>query len=165
MRENSRSLFAFLRASGCDSNFADDIWQETMLVAWRKLDEFDRSRPFGPWLRGIAGKILLSHRRKSHRMLLVSDEADLEYLSQRLDEVHHLAGDTLDEKLDALRDCIAKLPDHDRQCVELRFKSELMPAAIAAQIDVGLETVKKRLVQCRRAHNSWSPSCYCKQSR
>ena len=30
-----------------------DLFQETMVVAWRRLDDFDHTRPFGPWLRGL----------------------------------------------------------------------------------------------------------------
>jgi RNA polymerase sigma-70 factor (ECF subfamily) len=57
VRENSRMLLAFIRSIQSDQAAADDIWQETMLVAWRRIGDYDNSRPFGPWLRGIAQKI------------------------------------------------------------------------------------------------------------
>jgi len=127
-RDHSRMLMTYLRSAGCDQSLADDVWQETMIVAWRKLEEFDRSLSFGPWLRGIAAKGLMSARRKSGRLHLVGDESELNYLSERLDRVHSLSGDTLDEKLAALRDCISLLSESDRECIELRFRDDLMPA-------------------------------------
>ena len=66
-------LTTYLRAAGCDDALLDDIWQESMLVAWRKLDEFDRSKPFGPWLRGIAARTLMASRRVASRFVLTSD--------------------------------------------------------------------------------------------
>lgn len=149
VRENARPLMSYLRAAGCDDALAEDVWQETMIVAWRKLAEFDRSKPFAPWLRGIAARVLLAQRRWVGRGRL-DDDVALEYLSQRMEHVQQLSGDTLDEKLDALRDCVARLPASDRQCIELRFRDDLKPAAMSEHIGVALETVKKRLVRAKQ---------------
>ena len=67
VRENADSLTAFLRASVYNEAAADDLFQETMLIAWRKIGEYDRSRPFGAWLRGIAKRLALAHFRKASR--------------------------------------------------------------------------------------------------
>ncbi len=150
VRENSRMLTTYLRAAGCDETMLDDVWQETMIVAWRKLDEFDRSKPFGPWLRGIAARTLLATRRATSRMILTDDVEALEYLNQRLERLNHLQGDTLDEKLDALRDCISRLTTADRECIELRFRDDLMPAAMSERVGVALETIKKRLFRAKQ---------------
>lgn len=143
-------LATYLRASGCDAALLDDVWQETMIVAWRKLDEFDRSKPFGPWLRGIAARTLMANRRAASRLALTDDMESLEYLSQRLERVNHMTGDTLDEKLDALRDCVSKLAVADREAIELRFREELMPAAMSERIGIALEAVKKRLFRAKQ---------------
>ena len=114
-------LTTYLRAAGCDNALLDDVWQETMIVAWRRLAEFDRSKPFGPWLRGIAARTLMANRRAASRVVLTDDPEALQYLSERYERIHQLAGDTLDEKLDALRDCVSKLNVTDRECIELAF--------------------------------------------
>ena len=49
-RENSRMLTVYLRSLVDDEAAVDDLFQETMVVAWRRLDECDLSLPFGPWL-------------------------------------------------------------------------------------------------------------------
>lgn len=143
-------LMAFIRSIQFDQSSADDVWQETMIVAWRRIDDFDSSRPFGPWLRGIAQKIVLSKAAKPSQRMIVADLESMEYLSQRFESVQSLAGDTLDEKLDSLRECMALLPDHERQCIEMRYTQNLMPAELCERLSVALETVKKRLVRAKQ---------------
>jgi tmRNA-binding protein len=66
MREHIDSVRAFLLSSLRDAVAAEDVLQETFLVAWRILDRYDRKLPFGPWVRGIAAKLLLNHREIAH---------------------------------------------------------------------------------------------------
>ncbi len=150
VRENSRMLLAFIRSIQYDQASAEDTWQETMLVAWRRIDDYDPSRPFGPWLRGIAQKIVLSQAAKPSSRMAVADPESMEYLSQRFESLQRLTGDTLDEKLEALRDCVALLPDHERQCIQMRYSQNLMPAELCERLSLALETVKKRLVRAKQ---------------
>ena len=56
VNENAGMLMSYLKSLVWKHDAAEDIFQETMLVAWRKIDQCDLDRPFGPWLRGIATK-------------------------------------------------------------------------------------------------------------
>ena len=150
VRENSRMLMAFIRSIQSDESAADDVWQETMLVAWRRIDDFDPERPFGPWLRGIAQKIVLAGYSRTNQRTVITDPESLEYLGQRFDSVQQLSGDTLDQKLEALRSCIDHLPEHERTCIEMRYAHNIMPAELCERHSVGLETVKKRLVRAKQ---------------
>lgn len=149
VRENAGMLTAFLRAAVPHAHAVDDIWQETMLTAWRRWDDYDRSRPFGAWLRGIAGKNVLAWHRKNARAEVGCDEATLDYFSNALGRVHQLPGGSFDDKLQALRLCIEALPDHYQQAIRLRYESALMPAAVAAELELKTETVKKQLQRAR----------------
>jgi RNA polymerase sigma-70 factor (ECF subfamily) len=120
-----------------------------MLVAWRRIDDFDNDRPFGPWLRGIAHRIILARAAKLQNQQVLVDAESLDYLSQRFESIQHLQGDTLDEKLEALRGCTSKLPEHERTCIEMRFSKGIMPAELSEQLGLALETVKKRLVRAK----------------
>ena len=149
MHEQASTLTAYIRSCVRDESLVDDVWQETMLVAWRRLDEFDRTRPFGPWLRGIAARTILARMRSDRKWMQVENLAELEYLSQRFQQVQQFPGDTLDEKLGALRDCISKLSDNERDCVEGRFLHGLMPAELSRKLSVELETLKKRIQRAK----------------
>ena len=95
-------LVVFLRASLGNTPDVDDLFQETMIVAWRRLDDFDHTRPFGPWLRGIARKLVLEQHRKRARNF--QNSTVLDQLESRLDQIASQPGDTWDEKLELLRD-------------------------------------------------------------
>lgn len=41
-------VLAMLRSMVYDKNAVDDLFQETMITAWRTLDRYDEERPFGP---------------------------------------------------------------------------------------------------------------------
>ena len=44
-------VLSYLRAILCDEHLAEDLTQETFLVAHSKIDSFDAKRNFGAWLR------------------------------------------------------------------------------------------------------------------
>jgi RNA polymerase sigma-70 factor (ECF subfamily) len=149
VREHAGMLRVYLRSVVHDAAAVDDLFQETMLTAWRLIDRFDSSRPFGPWLRGIAGKLVLAWRRQQAAGPRLCDAAALEQLDLRLSEVQRLPGDTLDEKLEALRRCVAALPDHYQATIDGRFRQQLTPVELASRLQLNLETVKKRLQRAR----------------
>ena len=110
-------LTAFVEASVADPGAVDDIWQETMLTAWQRWDDYDRSRPFGAWLRGIAKKNILAWSRRRKAASLSVDSQSLDYLDGMFARVNRLEGDTFAEKLDALRACIQELAGKTRSIV------------------------------------------------
>ena len=144
VRENGGMLSAYLFAS-VPASAVDDLWQETMFTAWRRWDDYDRTRPFGAWLRGIAAKNILAWYRKNAREHAILDPAELEVADREFDRLQELPGDTFDDKLVALRECISKLPENYRDTVLLRYEKGLKPAELAATISRNAETVKKRL--------------------
>jgi RNA polymerase sigma-70 factor (ECF subfamily) len=149
VRENADMLIAYIRSTARDDAMADDIFQETMLTAWRRLDDYDKDRPFGPWLRGIAARILLAHHRKSARDFAVCDEETLDYLSQRFETLHQQPGDAFDDKLDALRDCVEKLPEPYREPIQLRYGEGMGVSGLIERMGLATETVKKRLQRAK----------------
>src|SRR6185295_662794 len=95
VREHSAMLLVYLRAAVREPALVDDLYQETLLVAWRTLDRFDRTRPFGPWLRGIAAKLVMAERRKAANSPLLCGEQMLDHLNERLTALQAQPGDTL----------------------------------------------------------------------
>lgn len=149
VREHSRMLMMFIRASAHPS-IAEDVWQETMLIAWKRIEDFDRTRPFGPWLRGIAAKVLLSKGRQESRWLVIDDPMSLEYLNLRCQQFQDLPGDTWNDKIEHLRDCLNRLPQSDRECILLRYQDGLLPQDLTHRLSMSLEAVKKKLYRAKQ---------------
>lgn len=150
VRETIDSVRAFLLCSVPDRSSVDDLVQETYLVAWRNLDRYDRSLPFGPWVRGIAGKLVLNHRRKHVRNKVhFVDEPTLQLLDRRFEEFDGMEGDTFDEQLVALRECMGGLKENQKVAVNLHYHHGMGCKAIADKLGLGVEAVKKHLQRGR----------------
>jgi RNA polymerase sigma factor (sigma-70 family) len=149
MRENAEMLLAFLRTNVIDAHAVDDLFQETMIVAWRKLEEFDQQRSFGKWLRGIAGKLVLAHYRTSRQHAMAIDQSTLEWLESRFAQIQSLKGDSFVEKLELLRQCVQSLPDKYRDAVTARYHHQMTLEQMVSTLDVARETIKKRLVRAK----------------
>lgn len=139
MRENAAMLRAFLRSSVRDANTVDDLFQETMLVAWRRLDDFDRDRSFGPWLRGIASKLVLAHFRKHASRETVLEQSALDWLEVRFAKIQKQSGDSFTEKLSALRDCVDWLPENYRQPIRMRYQLDMPLSEIGQSLSLAME--------------------------
>jgi RNA polymerase sigma-70 factor (ECF subfamily) len=149
VRENEAMLMTYLRAAVRNQSTVEDLFQETMLVAWRKLNEYDRSCPFGPWARGIAAKLIAAHFRKAKSDIMITGCETLEYLSRQIEHIHERPGDPWEQKIDALEHCIKALPDNYREMIELRYFKHQSASRISQITEVSLETVRKRLQRAR----------------
>lgn len=64
-----------------DAAGADDLAQETFLLAWRKLDQFRGDASFSTWLYRIAYSCFLQAYRKQPRITEDAGEGDVESVS------------------------------------------------------------------------------------
>ena len=97
-------------------DMAEDLAQETFVIAYRRLDTFDPTGEIWPWLRGIARNLVLNARRKlSHREQLF--EGILDEVPEAIQE--QSPSDSL--IFVALSSCVAKLSDKMREFVHLRY--------------------------------------------
>ena len=149
-REHIDSVRAFLLASLRDAAAAEDVLQETFLVAWRILERYDRKLPFGPWVRGIAAKLVMNWRRKLGRNRVHYCDAEvLGRIDDGFREFALLKGDTFDDKLDALRECLGSLTGPQRESIVLHYEHGLHCKQIAERLGIRFEAVKKHLQRGR----------------
>lgn len=150
IRQQATMLLTYSRAVTAGASAADDIFQDTLLTAWNKFDQFDRQRDFGAWLRGIARNHALESYRKSKRETTVCDTEVFDYLDQQFSAIDWQAKEATQARLDALSDCIANLPESYRSVVQLRYLDEQKTAQVRQQLALGKEVVKKRLQRAKQ---------------
>lgn len=149
-RENSRMLLAFLRTLVDDPAAVDDLYQETLLVAWRRLEEVDLSKPFGPWLRGVAARLALAHYRKQKALPSFWSDEVLAHVEGRFQAISMRAGDTWEEKTVALHECVESLSAPHKLAVRGRYFRGLSLEELADLLETSVEACKKRLVRERK---------------
>ena len=147
-RQNSGALLAFIRSFVRENAMVDDVYQETLMIAWRRLETYDRERPFGPWLRGIAHKVVLSTFRKAGREYSV-DAALLGVIEQKVShlesrEIEHGSVGSAE-----INECVSLLPDGFRDAIELVYRSDRSVSDAAHAAQIGVEAMKKRVQRAR----------------
>jgi RNA polymerase sigma-70 factor (ECF subfamily) len=150
-REHSR-LRAFIRAQGVRSEAVDDLAQEALLVAYRKLDKFDRDGDFGAWVRQMARRLIANERRKeSRRGQMLSDHVtDLLSTIDEAESACKLARLEHEDDLSALRNCLSKMPKPSRELLHQRYFDDLSPGEIAGRLGQSSNQVRQALLRLRR---------------
>ena len=128
VRAYGPALRAFLGSQMFHLDDVDDLAQEILIAAYRSLHTFRRGEDFGAWLRGIARNKLRHYfeqsSRQSARMEAFRREAAA-LLDRELDEA---AGRTRSEHLQAMLQCISKLPERMRHVVRAQLDGSRSPA-------------------------------------
>lgn len=150
VREHADMLEAYLRSLLGRGADIDDLFQETMIVAWRRLGDYDRARPFGAWLRGIARVLVLKHAREGAARPMTTNPLVLDAVEDRFDAHARLPGDTFLERTERLLDCLRRLPEAMHQAIDLVYTRGMTIVAAASSIGDPEETVKKRVQRARQ---------------
>jgi RNA polymerase sigma-70 factor (ECF subfamily) len=115
--QNHNRLAAFVHILVPAWHDAEEIIQDTLMVLWRKFNEFDPSTSFFSWAARVAQYEVLNYRRKNrHRELYLDDEVLSALASTAIERM-----DDLELQRAALENCIKKLPDRDRELLRLRY--------------------------------------------
>lgn len=130
-----------------DPEQARDLAQEAFMRAFRRLDQFDPSRRFGPWLFRISVNLTLDFLRKkkrSGRWSLFS-ESSAERLPDPPSEDPRLQAD-LSQEIHAVLD---QIPEKYRTVLVLRDLENFSTSEIAAITDRKEATIRWRLAEAR----------------
>jgi RNA polymerase sigma-70 factor (ECF subfamily) len=135
---------------------AEDLAQESLLVAFRKLPGIDPTLPLGPWLRGIAMHLLANHRRKFRAVPIGMNEELQALIDARIEISDHES-----ERMSALRECLETLDGPARALVNARYAEGATLDELAAQtrrktsaISMQLHRLRGLLADCIQRRNA-----------
>lgn len=146
LTENQTRLYGYVFSLLGDHARAADVVQETNLVLWRKIDEFQPEKPFLPWAYAIARFQVLAHLRDKGRDRLLLDEELAEAMSSEAEQ----KADELESLRFALRPCLELLTETNRNLIQLRYLRELPMAEVAALVGRSVGAIKVALLRVRR---------------
>ncbi len=124
---------------------AEDVFQQTCLVLWRKWNTFDSAQSFSAWACGIAFYEVKNFQRVQSR--------DRHYFS---DEVLSLIAEhqtnslsETDQQKQALHDCIQKLDGENKQLILDCYHGQRTIKEVAAQLGRSSDAIYKKLSRLR----------------
>lgn len=150
IRKYQAGLRAFIRGLGIESHAVDDLAQETFLVAYRELEKFDQSLDFGFWLRGIARNLVRNEFRKNNRQHRIMDEKLSHFLINE-SEINYEPTDHNMDEIEALKECIKKLPDKSRHLIAQKYADEKNSTEISQQLAMSKTAVRIALMRIRQS--------------
>jgi RNA polymerase sigma-70 factor (ECF subfamily) len=146
IRQHQDGVWRYVRFLGADPSEADDLTQETFLAFARsEFVERCQGQTTG-YLRVVARNQLLALRRKQCREV---STVELE----AADAVWAAAAGpdgSLNEYLDALRECVEQLEGRARRAVDLHYCEQAAREAIAVELEMKPDGVKTLLRRTRQ---------------
>jgi RNA polymerase sigma-70 factor (ECF subfamily) len=151
-------LRAYVSALVRSRSDVDDILQETLLTLWAKFSEYDPTRSFASWARGIAANKVLRWRHRTNRLAVLSPEA-IQVMADTFDRLPSPNSRTAE----ALDECLKLQPPASQQLLIRRYLEHWTIDRIAeklggteAAVHKQLQRLRERLLNCiaRRLHVS-----------
>lgn len=120
----------------------DDVVAETLLVAWRRLDDVPPS-PL-PWLYGVARRVLANHRRGEQRRERLAGRVATAACADAVPTDTAVADDPV------VLAALAALVPRDQEVLRLAAWEGLTAAEIAVALDCSENAAALRLSRARR---------------
>jgi len=136
-------LFAYSRAICSDYHAAQDVVQETAIIAFRNLGHLFPEADFSTWLRAIARRQALEARRKLHRVALFAEEA-----VERVYQDPAPPAVAAQRKL--LSQCIRALGERVQAVVQEHYFRGSRLAEVASRLKTSVPSVKQLLYRARK---------------
>ena len=139
---NEKRIYAFILTLVPNRTDAEDIMQEAASLMWRKYKEADSIADFAAWGIRIAHYKVLEFRKKQYK------KKQIQFNNEIFEEIVGGAlsvNDDLDVRLEALRNCLAKLDKRSLQLVKMRHEQNATARSIADRIGISMASVYKIL--------------------
>ena len=130
-------------------DLAEDIAQKAFLVALKSIQKFDPSGNFVYWMQGIVRNVA----RNEWEQLALHSRVERDGLAQFLETLAQTqpareeAG--LDERLNALRQCVQSLAPRSREILQLRYGMEMKCQEISEKVGTSTDAVKMSIFRIR----------------
>ncbi len=138
---HQHAVRGFLARTVQSRDLADDLAQETFVVAWSRIAHFQARSSFRSWLCAIAYRKALSHTRSALRTRRRETES-----RQTVPPPH--AALQLDAQID-LTAALGRLPPEQRAALALCYGASFSHAEAAAVLGLPLGTVKSHVSRGR----------------
>jgi RNA polymerase sigma-70 factor (ECF subfamily) len=141
-----QSVLAFIGSLVVDHANAEDLLQETASQAFAQMERYDATRPFLPWVLGVARYVVLEHRRTSARDRHIFDDEIVAQLAEAFEAISNRN----DRVYRALAVCRERLSPRSKFVCRLRYEKDLPLLEIAGQLGESVGSVRALLHRARQ---------------
>ena len=142
---NRHEIIAFIKGTVRNPAAAEDIFQEVSVILWDKFDQYDSSRSFKAWARGIASNKIMQYWDKQKKGAVLFSPEIMESILAAYERTETNNA----EMIDALESCIKKLPEQQSKIIKYKYRERLKLEAIAEKIGKSLAATQKSLSRMR----------------
>lgn len=145
VERHQAAIRGFLRRllSG-DAGTADDLAQDTFMLAYRKLHMLKSGGSLVSWLHSIAYRQFLQHGRKHKRQQVMAEPP----------ERGHDPREAVDAEITAPR-LMAQVNEQERACLTLAYAAGMSHPEISEVTGLPLGTVKSHITRGKRKLQQW----------
>jgi RNA polymerase sigma factor (sigma-70 family) len=143
------ALLAYLVGRLGDRGWAEEVLQDVMLAAWDGAARFRGQSRVCTWLLAIARYRAINAQRRRALPRVPLDEAGVACHDSPLGALERKATQ------DQVRRALGRLPDDQRETLELIFYHQLTGPEAAVVLDVAPGTIKSRLHRAKAALRQW----------
>jgi RNA polymerase sigma-70 factor (ECF subfamily) len=136
VRRHASPVRSLLRRLGAQPALADDLAQDTFVIAFTRIATFRNEGPFRPWLSRIAARLYVKHWRANSRIDLYAD------LSSYVIATGAQSADS--ERMD-LDKALQSLAAAERVCISLCHGAGFSHSEVAQELRMPLGTVKSHV--------------------
>jgi RNA polymerase sigma-70 factor, ECF subfamily len=141
--DHGRAVMAYALRRAQSPEDAADIVAETFFVALRRPGKVPPGAAARPWLYGVARRVLANQMRGERRRVRLAERLRVELSTKASSEV-------APDVESVVTDCLARMPEADREVLLLAGWEGLEPTEIARVLDVSAVAVRGRLFRARR---------------
>jgi RNA polymerase sigma factor (sigma-70 family) len=150
-KQHEAMLLAYILSLVADHKMAEDIAQQSFLIAYRKIGTLKDPEAFPAWLRGIARLEALATMRRQNREFPVEPS-----VLQQLDEAYRRfeeqrPTESWEERFHLVEECYGRLPEALQTVCRLHYFEGQKAWQIAEGLTINLTAVLKRLERARNA--------------
>lgn len=139
-----RPLLGYALRRSSSAEVAADAVADTMLVAWRRIDEMPPEPETRLWLYGVARRVLANARRSERRQDRLAERLRLQ-LSTTVAQIEPSETSIVAD----VRAALHALSDIEREVLLLTATEQLSPGEIAVVLEMNPNTVRTHLHRAR----------------
>ena len=138
-----------------DFHYAEEITQDTFLLAYQKLSTLKNPSKFSGWLYVIANRLCMKwlRKQKSEKQLQSLEDTPMAEVAKSA-YTHYVLEqretEATEHRFEIVKKLLEKLPEGERTVMTLHYLGEMTIKEISTFLEVSVETIKVRLYRARK---------------